>query len=153
MDGMGDEEMRNLKFYLMAAGTVLMLSSCASFKKSFCDCAQAPKESKSAATTEHAKSSAVTDKSSTKEAGIVVDSADVDMGNRMSRAVDAFVFKNQREEFTSLCKDERFDCYVNDKRYPKGRKKVKRKVPPFLSGSKMGLQGDERVRVRYNFYP
>ena len=110
--------------------------------------------SSSAPSTSHVASKPVAEKPAVaKEAGIVVDSEDIETSNRMSKAVDAFVFKNQKDEFTTLCKDTRFDCFVNDKRYPKGRKKVKRKVPPFLSGSKMGLQGDTRVRVRYNFYP
>ena len=110
--------------------------------------------SSSAPAPSHSVSKPVAEKpAAPKEAGIVVDSEDIEAGNRMSKAVDAFVFKGQKEDFTALCKDVRFDCFVNDKRFPKGRKKIKRKVPPFLSGSKMGLQGDTRVRVRYNFYP
>lgn len=142
---------------------MVLLSSCASLRKSFCDCdcsGNANKETKmsssSQTTTSHAERTkvSVSEKGTpAKDAGIVVDSDDIEAGNRMSKAVDAFVFKNQKDDFTTLCKDTRFDCFVNDKRYPKGRKKVKRKVPPFLSGSKMGLQGETRVRVKYDFYP
>ena len=142
---------------------MVLLSSCASLKKSFCNCdcdsksGRETKMSSSAQTTashaERTKISVSEKGAPAKEASIVVDSDDIEAGNRMSKAVDAFVFKNQKDDFTALCKDTRFDCFVNDKRYPKGRKKVKRKVPPFLSGSKMGLQGETRVRVKYDFYP
>lgn len=87
------------------------------------------------------------------EAGILVDNADVELANRMTVAMDAFVFKNERTEFTKLCKDKRFDCIVDEKAFPVGKKKAKRKVPPFMSGSKNGIQGDTRVYVKYDFYP
>ena len=87
------------------------------------------------------------------EAGIVVDNTDVELANRMTVAMDAFVFKNERTEFTKLCKDKRFDCLVDDKVFPAGKKKTKRKVPPFMSGAKNGIQGDTRVYVKYDFYP
>lgn len=147
-----------MKFFL-AAIALATLSSCATIKHAICDCAQPGKEAKSSSgSTEHSSkagsSSSATDKgSSGKDSSIVVDNSDIETSNRMMKAVDAFVFKNQKDEFTNLCKDERFDCFVNEKRYPKGRKKIKRKVPPFLSGSKMGLQGETRVRVKYDFYP
>lgn len=140
---------------LVVISATLLLSSCASLKRSFCDCAPggSSKETKNSSSSEHSNKS-VSDKSTpAKDAGIVVDSADIEMGNRMSKAVDAYVFKSQKDEFTNLCKDERIDCFINDKRFPKGRKKIKRKVPPFLSGSKMGLQGETRIRVKYDFYP
>ncbi|QDK37096.1 hypothetical protein [Bdellovibrio sp. NC01] len=144
---------------VLAAFALVTLSSCATIKHAICDCAQPAKEGKSSSSTaEHSsKASAASsggEKTATgKEAGIVVDNSDIETSNRMSKAVDAYVFKNQKDEFTNLCKDERFDCFVNEKRFPKGRKKIKRKVPPFLSGSKMGLQGETRVRVKYDFYP
>jgi len=125
----------------------LILASCVSTKK--CDCehvASTAKENKMTATGEH-------EKSPKKEAAIVVDREDIEISNRMSKAVDAFVFKNQNEDFKTLCEDKRFDCFVNDKRFPSGRKKIKRKVPPYLSGAKMGLQGENRIRVKYDFYP
>ncbi len=137
---------------LLALTTALLLSSCASMNKS----SVGGRESKSSNTTgavDHSVKSSSEKTAPAKESGIVVDNADIDMGNRMAKAVDAYVFKNQKAEFTSLCKDVRFDCFVNDKRFPQGRKKIKRKVPPFLSGSKMGLQGENRIRVKYDFYP
>jgi hypothetical protein len=93
------------------------------------------------------------DKTEKNEAGIVVNNADVELANRMTVAMDAFVFKNEKTEFTTLCKDKRFDCSVDEKRFPAGKKKTKRKVPPFMSGSKNGIQGDHRVQVKYDFYP
>lgn len=87
------------------------------------------------------------------ETGIVVDDADVELANRMTVAMDAFVFKNERADFAKLCKDKRFDCLVDDKVFPEGKKKTKRKVPPFMSGAKNGIQGDHRVYVKYDFYP
>lgn len=141
--------MRNILIALIAA---LLLSSCASMNKSSSTGSKESKSSNTGSVDHSAKSS--TDKAApAKESGIVVDNADIETGNRMAKAVDAYVFKNQKTEFTNLCKDARFDCFVNDKRFPKGRKKIKRNVPPFLSGSKMGLQGENRIRVKYDFYP
>lgn len=102
------------------------------------------------------KSADKADKSTTQdktEAGIVVDNTDVELANRMTVAMDAFVFKNEKTEFTKLCKDKRFDCLVDEKVFPVGKKKTKRKVPPFMSGAKNGIQGDTRVYVKYDFYP
>ena len=89
----------------------------------------------------------------TSVSSIQVGAEDLAIANRMMTAMDDYVFKNQKMDFTKLCKDKRFDCQVNDKKYPAGRKTVKRKVPPYMSGSKMGLQAEERVQVRYDFYP
>lgn len=144
MDRM-DEKMKKI---FLASIAILLLSSCASFKKYFCDCNQSSNKENKSSTAEHTPKT-----SSNKEAGIVVDSADIEMGNRMSRAIDAYVFKNEKEDFTTLCNDNHFDCYLNEKRFPKDRKKIKRKVPPFTSGSKMGLQGETRIRLKYDFYP
>lgn len=116
----------------------------------------APKASSKASSTKSAKSSDKVDKSAKPEkveTGIVVDNADVELANRMTVAMDAFVFKNERTEFTKLCKDKRFDCIVDEKVFPIGKKKTKRKVPPFMSGAKNGIQGDTRVYVKYDFYP
>lgn len=101
----------------------------------------------------NAKATETTAKVEKTEAGIVVDDSDVELANRMTVAMDAFVFKNERSEFTKLCKDKRFDCLVDEKVFPEGKKKTKRKVPPFMSGAKNGIQGDHRVYVRYDFYP
>jgi hypothetical protein len=111
--------------------------------------------SKAAGKTSGSKSTKAdkTGKSDKADASIVVDNGDVELANRMTVAMDAFVFKNERTEFTQLCKDKRFDCLVDDKRFPQGKKKAKRKVPPFMSGSKNGIQGDHRVQVKYDFYP
>lgn len=93
------------------------------------------------------------DATATPTAGIQVSAEDLAVANRMMTAMDAYVFKNEKTDFTKLCKDKRFDCQVNDKKFPAGKKVAKRKVPPYMSGSKMGLQAEERVQVRYDFYP
>lgn len=103
--------------------------------------------------TTNSKSADKSGKQDKAEAGIVVDNTDVELANRMTVAMDAFVFKNERTEFTKLCKDKRFDCVVDEKVFPAGKKKTKRKVPPFMSGAKNGIQRDTRVYVKYDFYP
>lgn len=75
------------------------------------------------------------------------------MLERMTKAIEVYVHKGDKKEFTQLCKDRRFDCYVGEKLFPAGRKKITRKAPPYALGSKMGLQGEERVQARYEFYP
>lgn len=131
----------------------LFLSSCASLKKTFCDCAAVTKENHSCVDRNKGAEVKAVEKYGEQTHSIAVNGADLEMGNKMSMAVDDFVFKNKKDEFQRLCLDIHFDCFVDDKRFPKGRKKIKRKVPPFLSGSKMGLQEEKRVRVKYEFYP
>ncbi|MFM6928532.1 MAG: hypothetical protein ACKOX6_08710 [Bdellovibrio sp.] len=142
-----------MKKVLLLVGTALLLSSCATLRKTFCDCdctLDIAEKKKQTQVTHPVKA---TKKIAKDKAAIVVEQADIDIADRMTKAVDAYVFNNQSEEFTALCKEERFDCFVDEKRYPKDKKRVKRSVPPFLSGSKMGLQDDKRVRIKYDFYP
>ncbi|XGC81798.1 hypothetical protein ACES2L_04785 [Bdellovibrio bacteriovorus] len=84
---------------------------------------------------------------------IEVDANDQKTLDNMTKAVEKYVLKKDIKQFTKLCKDKRFDCFVNEKPFPKNKKTVGRNVPPFASGSKMGLHGEERVQVRYDFYP
>jgi hypothetical protein len=88
-----------------------------------------------------------------KPPSVVVGPEDLQVMEKMNKAVEAYVLKNEKKSFKSLCKDKRFDCYVDEKVFPAGRKKTVRTVPPYASGSKMGLQGETRVHVRYDFYP
>lgn len=88
-----------------------------------------------------------------KTTGIVVDAKDMALLDKMSKAVEAYVFKNDKKEFKTLCQDKHFDCFVSEKPFPKGKKKINRTVPPYASGAKMGLHGEERVQVKYDFYP
>ncbi len=92
-------------------------------------------------------------KTTPKNSAIVVEQSDVDLGNRMAQAMDSYVFKSDEVDFKKLCTDTRFDCSVDGARFPAKRKTVKRKVPAFLSGSKMGFKGEQRVQVKYDFYP
>ncbi len=163
-----------MKSFLVLATLSLVLSSCATIKKSICDCQDAKKEAHLANTTTgpsasssngSGKTTYTTDKTSTKpvklvkrkkaagQDSIVVDGDDMELANKMTKAVDNYVFKDEEEEFKALCDGPRFDCWVNEMPYPKGKKKIARTVPPFLSGSKMGLRGEERVQVRFTFYP
>lgn len=84
---------------------------------------------------------------------IVVDQEDLQALEKMDRALEAFVLKNETSGFKTLCRDQRFDCFVDDVLYPTSKKKTVRKVPPYASGSKMGLRGEKRVQARYDFYP
>lgn len=136
---------------------MLTLSSCATLKKTFCNCEpelDLPPECKPRVIIKKVPGQPTPAKPQVKTGGgIIVQQADLELGDKMARAMDSYVFANEPEEFTNLCKDERFDCFIDEKRFPKDRKRVKRKVPPFLSGSKMGLQDDKRIHIRYNFYP
>lgn len=128
------------------------LSSCASFKKAFCDCQpSAPTKVVTDRTSKPVK--LVKQKKSKTQDSIVVDEEDLKLADRMTKAVDEFVFKDEEGDFKSLCAEKRFDCWVNEKPYPAGKHLEKRRVPPFLTGTKMGLRGEERVQVRFNFYP
>lgn len=88
-----------------------------------------------------------------KTPSVVVGAEDLALLEKMTKAVEAYVLKNQKKSFKSLCKDKRFDCFVDEKPLSAGRKKTVRTAPPYASGSKMGLQGENRVHVRYDFYP
>jgi hypothetical protein len=136
---------------------MLTLSSCASLRKSFCNCEpelDLPPECKPRVIYKKVPGSPAPAAPQVKTGGgIVVQPADLELGDKMARAMDAYLFANEPAEFTTLCKDERFDCFVDDKRFPKDRKRMKRKVPAFLSGSKMGLQDEKRINIKYNFYP
>lgn len=159
-----------MKRILVLAAFSLVLSSCATIKKSICDCQDTKKETHSAGAAASSgagsgKTTYTTDRSSNKpvklvkrkkaagQDSIVVDGDDMELANKMTKAVDNYVFKDEEEEFKALCDGQRFDCWVNETPYPKGKKKIARTVPPFLSGSKMGLRGEERVQVRFTFYP
>lgn len=89
----------------------------------------------------------------TKTASVVVDVKDLQVLEKMNKAIEAYVLKKQKKEFMALCKDSRFDCFMDEKPFPKLKKKITRTLPPYASGSKMGLQGETRVHVRYDFYP
>ncbi|WP_413293174.1 hypothetical protein ACLSU7_17450 [Bdellovibrio sp. HCB185ZH] len=146
-----------MKKFLGLCLLVLTLSSCASLKKTFCDCEpelDLPPECKPRVIIKKVPGEPAPVKPQVKTGGgIVVQQADLELGDKMARAMDAYLFSNEPAEFTQLCKDERFDCFVDDKRFPKDRKRIKRKVPAFLSGSKMGLQDEKRIHIKYNFYP
>ncbi len=136
---------------------MLSLSSCATFKKTFCNCEpelDLPPECKPRVIIKKVPVPGTPATPQVKTGGgIVVQQADLELGDKMARAMDSYLFANDPTDFTNLCKDERFDCFVDDKRYPKDRKRIKRKVPAFLSGSKMGLQDEKRINIKYNFYP
>ncbi len=90
---------------------------------------------------------------SVRNAGIVVDPQELVLLERMQKAVEVYVHRGEKKEFSTLCKDKRFDCFLNEKPLPAKKKKVVRSVPPYASGSKMGLQGEERIHLRYDFFP
>lgn len=88
-----------------------------------------------------------------KKAAIVVDTKDLESLNKMNKAVEDYVLKSDPKAFADICQQKTFDCFVGGKSFPASKKKIKRKVPPYASGSKMGLQGEERVQIKYDFYP
>ncbi|WP_374078862.1 hypothetical protein [Bdellovibrio bacteriovorus] len=127
-----------MKKNLSVVFVVLMLAACATKPKSNDAGWDDFKNSKSATS---AKKSEKASAEPAKPSSIVVDSKDLQSLEKMTKAIEAYVLKGEKKQFTSLCKDKRFDCFVDDKTYPKSKKKIARKVPPYASGSKMGLQG------------
>jgi Pyruvate decarboxylase and related thiamine pyrophosphate-requiring enzymes len=136
---------------------MLFLSSCVSLKRAICDCNQQPKPVPAHAEVHVEKPvkpvKLVKKKKTPTQESIIVDDADIELSNKMTSAVDTYVFKDDEDEFKKLCSESRFDCWVNEKKYPAKKKAIARTIPPFLTGSKMGLRGDERIQVRFNFYP
>ncbi len=152
-----------MRIFLFLVSLVL-IQACALNRHSFKDLLQGNKGSHSKTSPEHLNTEhsrlkeikspeKVSEKITEKTPIIVVDPSDIEAEKKMSKAVDAFVFKKQVQELTQLCRDPRFDCYVNDRLFPVGRKLKTHKVPPFLSGAKMGLHDEQQVRVKYDFYP
>lgn len=88
-----------------------------------------------------------------KNAPIVVDDKDLNLLEQMNKSVEDYILKKDKIGFQKLCRNTHFDCLINDKPFPVRKKKIQRKVPPYASGSKMGLHGEERVHIRYEFYP
>lgn len=129
------------------------LSSCATLKEMICDCDGSSRSSSVSSAKAGAKGSAKAAAATPATDSVVVDSSDLQIVDSMSVAVDDFVFKKKEEKFIQLCQDSRFDCYVDSKKFPAGKKKIKRSRPPYMTGSKMGLQDNKRVQVRYEFYP
>ncbi|WP_374029900.1 hypothetical protein [Bdellovibrio bacteriovorus] len=139
---------------LFLVSVLVFISACATQPKdelSFDEVQQ--KSTSSGATKRSSRAESAPSEAPAKAGSIVVDAGDVAVLEKMNKAVESYVLKNEKKNFTRLCKDKRFDCTVDDKIYPKGKKKVARTVPPYASGSKMGLQGEKRVQVKYDFYP
>lgn len=132
--------MRNI---LLLPLWILLVSSCASKRP----------DSTVITATEKPKKIEKTVEQAPKSPGIVVDNKDLEVLEKMNKAVEMYVLKNEKKSFTGLCKDTRFDCYMNEKPFPKRKKKIIRNIPPYASGSKMGLQGENRVHVKYEFFP
>ncbi|WP_374035228.1 hypothetical protein ACES2I_05440 [Bdellovibrio bacteriovorus] len=142
--------------YLMIVAVALALSACATKKTKDLDFDDLPAEKKAAAKSSKSDKVPKADANPAEMArnsGIVVDPQDLALLDRMTKAVELYVHKGNRKEFNTLCKDKRFDCFVNDKYHPPKKKKTARGIPPYASGSKMGLQGEERIQLRYEFYP
>lgn len=145
-----------MKKILVLISLMLMMASCAHKRTQDLDFDDAPATKKTSAAKKTDKSGAKSEASPAelaRHSGIVVDPQDLAALERMTKAVELYVHKGDKKEFSALCKDKRFDCYVADKFFPAKKKKIARAVPPYASGSKMGLQGEERVQVRYEFYP
>lgn len=138
------------KLFLLLS--LVFLVSCASWNQK-CDCSKEFRETKNSTSSTGVSGVSVVPPAPKMEEEKTVSGADIEVINKMIKAVDDYVFRQQKDEFTALCKDARFDCRVNEKRFPAGKSKVKRKISPFVSGSKTGLQDSVRITVRYSFYP
>ncbi len=83
----------------------------------------------------------------------VVSPQDIATLDKMNKALEDYIHRKDSKELLKICKDLRFDCYLDNKIYPQSRKKIKRTIQPYATGSKMGLHGEERVQIRYEFFP
>jgi hypothetical protein len=137
--------------FLIILTSAMLLASCATKKTSTDGDLDFDPPTKKSAHATGAGAAAATSASNTDS--VAVDPSDIALGDRMTKAVDEFVFKKNEVPFRTLCLDDRFSCYVDGKWYPQGKKKLTRKHPPYMSGSKMALQDEKRVQVRYEFFP
>lgn len=151
----------------------LFLSSCATVKKMICDC-QPPKIENSKPTkksyykaakpvkkvnaNEAKKSEPAVPGAAVSSTEVVVDEppdiAEVMLEGEVYEAMDAFVFEGDEKGFSKFCNSEQVQCWVKDKKWPAKKKLNKKKLQktPFMTGSKMGLRGEERVQIRWEFY-
>lgn len=137
-----------------AVAVSCLLVSCASKKtQDDLDWKDAPKEKKAAAAPAPTKKKETSTLGKEIERSVVVGPQELALLENMNKAVELYVVKKQPTEFTKLCKDKRFDCFVDEKVFPTKKKKTARGLPPYASGSKMGLQGENRVQIRYEFFP
>ena len=143
-----------MRFIFATVLAAVLLSSCAHKRTSDTtlleDSAFAAKTSSSPVGKKGDKAGAV---EVPKTTGIVVDNKDLQALESMTKAVEAYVIKGEKKSFTKLCNDKRFDCFVDEVNFPKGKKKIVRTIPPYATGPKMGLQGEKRIHVKYDFYP
>lgn len=137
----------------MAVAASCLLVSCATKKTQDLDWKDAPKKEKTTVTTSSKKKETTSTLAKEVERAVVVGPLELAVLENMNKAVELYVVKKQPQEFTRLCKDKRFDCFVDEKTFPTKKKKAARGLPPYASGSKMGLQGEQRVQIRYEFFP
>ncbi|MFP5520625.1 MAG: hypothetical protein ACLGGX_12030 [Bdellovibrionia bacterium] len=165
--------------YLILVFTVLLLSSCANFKKMICDCEPEiiyvedtksskyatklkPKKAKTSAaakaapekkqTTNAAKDEVLPDANRVELTPEEKQDEELEMLASVTEAMDAFLFKKEEDKFFKVCQDPHLDCYLNNKYYPKGKKKVRRKAPPTMTGSKLGSGEPKGTQLRYEFF-
>lgn len=143
----------NFLQFVFMVGVLSLLTSCATLKEMICDCQPAAKK-------ESTKESKVTSKASRSSSPVeetpvpAVDEAEEMLGGEIYAAMDAFVFNKDEKRMLVFCKSTQVQCWLNDKRWPIGKKldRKKLKKSPFMTGSKMGLRGDERVQIRWEFF-
>lgn len=127
-----------------------LLSSCATLKEMICDC-QPTTQSKSSSkdTRNEKKSSSVEVANETN-----TDRAEAMLSGEVYEAMDAFVFKGDEKRMVEFCKSPQVQCWVQSKKWPAKKKLDRKKLQksPFMTGSKMGLRGDERIQIRWEFY-
>lgn len=142
-----------MKRILVLSAILLLLVSCATRKSKDLDFDDMPAEKKASSSTKKKSKAEASPDAGGVVPGVVVDPQDLAMLERMTKAVESYIYKGEKKEFTTLCKDKRFDCFVDEKASPARKKKISRPLPPYASGSKMGLQGEKRIQLRYEFYP
>ncbi len=149
--------MRKSKFkflqFVFMVGTLSLLTSCATIKEMICDCQPSVKKEsnrEAKGSTKPPRASAPTEEASAP----VVDEAEEMLGGEIYSAMDAFVFNKDEKRMMVFCKSNQVQCWLNDKKWPAGKKLDRKKLQksPFMTGSKMGLRGDERVQIRWEFY-
>lgn len=143
----------NVSRLALCVSAIFVLTSCATLKEMICDCQPSVKKESN----REAKTATKSPRASlpTEEASApVVDEAEEMLGGEIYSAMDAFVFNKDEKRMLVFCKSTQVQCWLNDKKWPTGKKLDRKKLQksPFMTGSKMGLRGDERVQIRWEFF-
>lgn len=138
--------------YLFIVSCFFILTSCATLKNMICDCSDVSTSSREK--TKTVKSASKAELPAEPVIALEVNEAQEMLAGDIYTAMDAFVFKNENKKILIFCQSNQVQCWLNEKKWPKG-KKLDRKIlkkSPYMTGSKMGLRGESRIQIRWEFY-